>query len=695
MPRERNNVLAALAQGRKDDREDRESIVEVGAKSSGFYLDLEIAIGGGDDPHVDLARAIVTHPLELALLQHPQELRLQLERHLSDLVEEQRPAVGELESSDAIAMSAGERAAHVAEELALEELAGNRGAVHPHERAIGATAPLVDRTREHLFPHAGLAANQDRRAGACDDAGGPEDVSHGGALGDERLAPHLVTEVVALMFGAGLAGVELGKGVGPLRLGALSRERVDDDVGDEACVRALRVADRVALRGEEEGPVHLARDEERSRDSRSYPGRVPMASSERRQLLARDDHRRVPTKAVPHHFRARQQQVDLLDSHQPLARSGVRDPNVPSGQRFHDRAANQVERRRDGDERLRDRVVDCVGGRAHEARGDRGDHPLERDPVLCGLGRLPISATPMERAGNQLGDEPHPMPERVSRPALDGGEKGDGGVRLIAQRKGAEASNAGSVEQGSLRRSFGERIFGIDADRLAPREGRGRSREIEQWRQPCRLLRIGAPHMGVEPAAVLRAQHRAIEALRGRDLFEHGAHNPREVALRAAQKELGQLGQQLLEAETVDRGAEVRGRRIDENVASPANAAVLEDGLARAPEHDLLTHEVNGSAAPRPHHLLDVAHELVGAGGQDLTKMATDVVSPGPDLDQSVEPRDAESLVELDHHHHVLVGGVLDRREAADALTLVDIDAPRVAVVHVLAFPRPGTSVAS
>jgi hypothetical protein len=44
-------------------------------------------------------------------------------RHLADLVEEQRAAVGELEAALAARCAAGERALLVAEQLALEQLA--------------------------------------------------------------------------------------------------------------------------------------------------------------------------------------------------------------------------------------------------------------------------------------------------------------------------------------------------------------------------------------------------------------------------------------------------------------------------------------------------------------------------------------------------------------------------------------------
>ena len=74
-----------------------------------------------DDAHVDLDRLVAAHALELALLQHAQELDLHLQRQVADLVEEQRAAVGELEAALPPRHGAGERALLVAEQLALEE----------------------------------------------------------------------------------------------------------------------------------------------------------------------------------------------------------------------------------------------------------------------------------------------------------------------------------------------------------------------------------------------------------------------------------------------------------------------------------------------------------------------------------------------------------------------------------------------
>ena len=73
--------------------------------------------------------------LELLLLKDPEELRLQLHGNLSDLVEEEGPAVGHFEPADLLSDRAGEGTALVTEELALEETRRNRGAVQLDERA--------------------------------------------------------------------------------------------------------------------------------------------------------------------------------------------------------------------------------------------------------------------------------------------------------------------------------------------------------------------------------------------------------------------------------------------------------------------------------------------------------------------------------------------------------------------------------
>ena len=72
--------------------------------------------------------------LELALLEHAQQLGLDGRRHLADFVEKQHAAVGLLDAARLGADRAGEGAALVAEQLRLEQLIRKRRAVDRDER---------------------------------------------------------------------------------------------------------------------------------------------------------------------------------------------------------------------------------------------------------------------------------------------------------------------------------------------------------------------------------------------------------------------------------------------------------------------------------------------------------------------------------------------------------------------------------
>ena len=95
--------------------------------------------------------------MRLARLQSSCELIGNRLRHLLDLVEEQRAARSELETS----LMADLRALHDAEELLLEKLRRRIAAAQRNERSRRAVARLMDAMRHALLARAGLALDQD------------------------------------------------------------------------------------------------------------------------------------------------------------------------------------------------------------------------------------------------------------------------------------------------------------------------------------------------------------------------------------------------------------------------------------------------------------------------------------------------------------------------------------------------------
>ena len=111
------------------------------------------------------------------------------ERHVGDLVEEERAAVGELEAADAIDLGVGERALHVAEELGLEHALGHAAGVDRDHRPVGARRHRVQRLRDQPLAGAVLAGDQHvgvRRADARDDV---EHRPHRRRFGEQRRMP--------------------------------------------------------------------------------------------------------------------------------------------------------------------------------------------------------------------------------------------------------------------------------------------------------------------------------------------------------------------------------------------------------------------------------------------------------------------------------------------------------------------------
>ena len=162
---QRAHVLLAIAKRRDVERDDGEPVVEVLAELALAHQPAQIAVGGGHDADIDRDRRRAADALDLLLLEHAQERRLHLGRHLADLVEEDRAGVRELEAPAAQTVRAGERALLVPEQLALDHALGERRAVDAHERPRGARARVVDQPRDQLLAGAGLAGDEQRRVG--------------------------------------------------------------------------------------------------------------------------------------------------------------------------------------------------------------------------------------------------------------------------------------------------------------------------------------------------------------------------------------------------------------------------------------------------------------------------------------------------------------------------------------------------
>lgn len=92
---QQRDILLSFRERRKLDLDDVQPIIEVVPKLPRGYKSIDIPMTGGDDANVHLDRAGPAERNELFLLQHAEQSDLECGRGVSDLVQKQRPVVGQ------------------------------------------------------------------------------------------------------------------------------------------------------------------------------------------------------------------------------------------------------------------------------------------------------------------------------------------------------------------------------------------------------------------------------------------------------------------------------------------------------------------------------------------------------------------------------------------------------------------------
>ena len=114
---------------------------------------------GRDHARTRRMRGVTAEAKDLSLLQYAQDLRLGFGRHVTDLVEKDRALIGGLELARP-RFDAGRDAFLDPEQLGLEQIFGQRGAVDGHQRLRSARRGVVNEARQHLLAGARLAVDQ-------------------------------------------------------------------------------------------------------------------------------------------------------------------------------------------------------------------------------------------------------------------------------------------------------------------------------------------------------------------------------------------------------------------------------------------------------------------------------------------------------------------------------------------------------
>src|SRR5262249_10239488 len=108
--RQQRNVFLAIAQRRQMNGEYSKAIVEVLAQAALLNGLPRLLIGGGNDANIEFEFLLAAEPADLTVFQNAQKFWLQLKRHLSNFIQEQRTSIGQLETAGTRDDRSGKRA---------------------------------------------------------------------------------------------------------------------------------------------------------------------------------------------------------------------------------------------------------------------------------------------------------------------------------------------------------------------------------------------------------------------------------------------------------------------------------------------------------------------------------------------------------------------------------------------------------
>ena len=145
----------------------------------------QVLVRRRDDADVGAQRALAADTLELAVFDHPQQLLLHQPGGVRQLVQEQRAAVGALETALVRARRAGEGAGFVAEQLVLDQCIADRRAVELEELVAPALRKIVQARGDQFLARAALAHYQHRLVQRCHLGDGLQCRQEGGRFADQ------------------------------------------------------------------------------------------------------------------------------------------------------------------------------------------------------------------------------------------------------------------------------------------------------------------------------------------------------------------------------------------------------------------------------------------------------------------------------------------------------------------------------
>ena len=187
-----------------------QAVIKVFAELAGLGKGFQVAVGGGDQTHIDLLRLHRADAADLTFLQYAQQARLGFQWQFADLVEKQGAAIGCLDQAGATGAGPGEGPfswPNSSDSIRVSGMAAQ------FTEIIGALArrEIVQCPRHQFLAGARLALDQHVGIGGGDLADLAEQVLHRCAVADDA-----DVALCRVAWGAAIATARLSEGCGAL-----------------------------------------------------------------------------------------------------------------------------------------------------------------------------------------------------------------------------------------------------------------------------------------------------------------------------------------------------------------------------------------------------------------------------------------------------------------------------------------------
>src|SRR5208282_521238 len=154
------NVAGTVAQGGENNGHNVNAVIEVFAESPGSHQFLQVFVGGGDEPEVNLPGALAADSGHGTVFEHAQQLGLECQAQSRDLVEQQSTGVRQFNMTGTRRPRVGKGTLFVSEELSLDQVLRQGGAIDADKGFLRSGSQSDNRSSHKFLSGSTLATDQ-------------------------------------------------------------------------------------------------------------------------------------------------------------------------------------------------------------------------------------------------------------------------------------------------------------------------------------------------------------------------------------------------------------------------------------------------------------------------------------------------------------------------------------------------------